>query len=248
MKLQGNTILITGGGSGIGEALAHRLHDLGNTVIIAGRDRAGLEKAAAGRGNVIPMTLDVADAQSIKTFAHRVLAEQPALNVVFNNAGITRYEALDRSRDLSGTEETITTNLLGPIRLTNALLDHLIEQPSAAIVNITSGLAFVPMVQAAAYSASKAAIHSYTVSLREALKGKVEVIEIVPGPVATAVNVGRNNPGGNQPLSEFTDEVMAQFQEHPTREEILVKRSAFARFAERDGQFDHVLQLINAGR
>ena len=245
MKLRGNTILITGGGSGIGEALAHRFHDLGNTIIIAGRGQDRLEKAAAGRANIIPITLDVTDNQAIKAFSHRVVVEHPALNVLINNAGITRFEEVDRSHDLTVMEETITTNLLGPIRLTNALIDHLVGRQNAAIVNVTSGLAFVPLVAAPTYGASKAAIHSYTVCLREALKHRVEVIEVVPGPVATEINRGRDNLGGNQPLEEFIDEVLAQFEKQPTPTEILVSRSAGARFAERDGHFEHVLQLIN---
>lgn len=248
MKLQGNTFLITGGGSGIGEALAHRFHDLGNTVIIVGRQFNGLQKAAVGRANIIPITLDVMDAQAIEEFARRVIVEHPGLNVLVNNAGITRFEEVDRSHDLTDMEETITTNVLGPIRLTNALMDHLVGQPNSAIVNITSGLAFVPLVEAPTYGASKAALHSYTVCLREALKHRVEVIEIVPGPVATAINTGRDNLGGNQPLEEFIDEVLTQFKEQPTPKEILVSRSAGARFAERDGRFDHYLQVINQGR
>ncbi|MFX9825939.1 SDR family NAD(P)-dependent oxidoreductase, partial [Acinetobacter baumannii] len=96
--------------------------------------------------------------------------------VVINNAGIMRFEALDQRRDLADAEATVTTNLLGPIRLTNALIGHLGRQPDAALVNVTSGLAFVPLVSAPTYSATKAALHGYTVALREALKGKVEVI------------------------------------------------------------------------
>ena len=125
MKTSGNTILITGGGSGIGEALAHRFHDAGNIVIIAGRRQAALDAAAQGRANIHTMTIDVESAQGVADFAMRVIAAHPALNVLINNAGIMRFEPLDRSRDLADAEATITTNLLGPIRLTNALIDHL---------------------------------------------------------------------------------------------------------------------------
>ena len=110
MKLTGNTILITGGGSGIGEALAQRFHDLGNTVIVAGRRREALEGVIAGRANMHALTLDVESAAGIQDFAHRVVAEHPALNVLVNNAGIMRYEALDQARNLGDAEATITTS------------------------------------------------------------------------------------------------------------------------------------------
>lgn len=180
MKTSGNTILMTGGGSGIGEALAHRFHDRGDTVIIAGRRRDALEAAARGRDRIHVVTLDVEDGAAVDAFAAKVVADFPALNVLFNNAGIMRFEDLTRRRDLSDAEATLTTNLLGPIRLTNALIEHLTAQPDAAIVNVTSGLAFVPLVATPTYSATKAAIHSYTVSLRTQLAGKVEVIELAP--------------------------------------------------------------------
>src|SRR5690606_26977918 len=134
MKLTGNTILVTGGGSGIGEALAHRFHDLGNKVIVAGRRRDALEQASAGRANMTAMTIDVDSADSIADFVRRVLAEHPDVNVLVNNAGIMRYEGIGTRRDLTDAEATITTNLLGPIRLIDALVDHLAAQPNAAIV------------------------------------------------------------------------------------------------------------------
>ena len=176
MKMTGNTILITGGGSGIGEALAHRLHDLGNTVIIAGRRLEALEASIAGRENMHALTLDISSPEGIADFAARLLAAHPTLNVLVNNAGIMRFESPDSARDLTDAEETITTNLLGPIRMTDALVDHLSAQANPAIINVTSGLAFVPLVTTPTYNATKAAIHSYTVSLREVLKGKVEVL------------------------------------------------------------------------
>ena len=191
MKQSGNTILVTGGGSGIGAALAHRFHDLGNTVVIAGRRQEALDRACAGRADMHALTLDVDSAEGVADFARRLLAAHPALNVLVNNAGIMRFERLDGARDLSDAEETIATNLLGPIRLTNALIDHLVAQPDAAIVNVTSGLAFVPLTTTPTYNATKAAIHSYTVAMREALKGKVEVIELAPPAVQTGLTPGQ---------------------------------------------------------
>jgi uncharacterized oxidoreductase len=246
MKTSGNTILITGGGSGIGAALAHRLHDAGNTVIVAGRRRKALEQAIAGRAHMHAVELDVTSADDIAAFSGRLLAEHPAVNVLVNNAGIMRFEALDRARDLADAEATITTNLLGPIRLTNALIDHLARQPDAAIVNVTSGLAFVPLVVTPTYNATKAAIHSYTISLREALKGRVEVIELAPPGVQTELTPGQESRPGYQPLGEFADEVMQLLARVPTPPEILVERVGSLRKAEADGRFAETLAQLNA--
>lgn len=246
MKISGNTILITGGGSGIGEALAQRFHDAGNTVIIAGRRRDALEAAIAGRPNMHAMTLDIDSVEGVEAFAREVVAAHPTLNVLINNAGMMKYEALDARRDLADAEATITTNLLGPIRLTNALVDHLKAQADAAIVNVTSGLAFVPLVAAATYSATKAAIHSYTISLRDALAGQVEVIELAPPAVQTDLTPGQRTRAGYQPLDEFADEVLALFSQAPTPREILVERVKFLRNAEAEGRFDAALDAITA--
>lgn len=246
MKLAGNTILITGGGSGIGRALAQRFHALGNTVIVAGRRREALEETIAGREGMHAMTLDVSDPEAISAFAERVVAEHPKLNVLINNAGIMRFENVAGRRALGDAEETIVTNLLAPIRITNALIDHLTAQPDAAIVNVSSGLAFVPRVDAATYSATKAAIHSYTVSLRKQLEGRVEVIELVPPAVRTELTPGQSTREGYMPLEEFADEAIALFQRKPTPKEILVERVGMLRWAERDGRFDQVVEIINS--
>jgi len=245
MKTSGNTIVVTGGGSGIGEALAHRFHDLGNTVIVAGRRMETLERAAGGRPRMHAMTVDMESADSIAAFARRLVAEFPAVNVLVNNAGIMRFEALDRRRDLGDAEATVTTNLLGPIRLTDALVEHLAAQPDAAIVNVSSGLAFVPLVAAPTYSATKAALHSYTVAMRDALRGRVEVIELAPPAVQTDLTPGQATRSGYLPLGEFIDEVMSLFQQQPTPREILVQRVAFLRNAEAERRFDETLKTLN---
>lgn len=245
MKLSGNTILITGGGSGIGEALAQRLHDLGNVVIVAGRRREALDAAIAGRANMHAATLDVEDADAIAAFARQLLADHPALNIVVNNAGIMQTENVADARSLADAERMIVTNLLGPIRLIDGLVEHLKARDGAAIVNVTSGLAFVPLVGAATYSATKAAMHSYTVSLREALKGKVEVIELAPPGVQTGLTPGQESRAGYMPLAEYIDEVMDLFGKQPTPTEIVVKRAAVLRNAEAEGRFDQVLATLN---
>ena len=245
MNQTGNTILITGGGSGIGAALAQRFHDLGNTVIVAGRRRDALENAIAGRPNMHAIELDVDSAEGVADFAKRLLTDHPAVNVLVNNAGIMRFETLERSRDLTDSEQTISTNLLGPIRLIDALIDHLAAQPGAAIINVTSGLAFVPMVATPTYNATKAAMHSYTLALRDVLKDRVEVIELAPPAVQTGLTPGQESRPGYQPLSAFMDEVMAQFAQQPTPREILVERVRFLRFAEAEGRFDATMAQLN---
>lgn len=238
-------MLITGGGSGIGRELAQRFNALGNTVIVAGRHIETLQETIAGQQNMHAMVVDVEDPNSISAFAERVIAEHPSLNVLINNAGIMRREDLTRTHDLMDAEQTVVTNLLGPIRLTNALTDHLVSQPDAAIVNVSSGLAFVPLSGTPTYNATKAAIHSYTISLREQLKGKVELIELAPPAVQTELTPGQSTREGYMPLDEFIDEVMTLFQEKPTPREILVENVNFLRWAERDGHFDQAVELLS---
>jgi uncharacterized oxidoreductase len=248
MKLTGNTILITGGGSGIGEALAQRLHDRGNTVIVAGRRQEALDRAIAGRPHMHALVLDVESGEGVADFADRLLAAHPAVNVLVNNAGIMRSEVLDRARDLADAEATIATNLLGPIRLIDALVEHLSAQPDAAIVNVTSGLAFVPLTTAATYCATKAAIHSYSQSLRQQLKGTpVQVIELAPPYVQTELMGSRqaNDPNA-MPLGEFIDEVFALLTANPDIEEVLVERVKPLRFAEANGAYAQTFAHLNA--
>jgi uncharacterized oxidoreductase len=246
VKTTGNTILITGGGSGIGRELAQRFNALGNTVIVAGRRMEALEETIAGRQGMHAMVLDVGNRDAIAWFAGRVCAEHPELNVVVNNAGIMRGENLTGKRDLHDAEQTIVTNLLAPIRLTNDLIDHLLEQADAAVVNVTSGLAFVPLSSTPTYNATKAAIHSYTVSLREQLKGRVEIIELAPPAVQTELTPGQSTRDGYMPLADFIDETMALFLQEPTPKEILVERVGFLRWAERDGNFDRAVEMLGA--
>ncbi|BBI48894.1 oxidoreductase [Vreelandella olivaria] len=245
MKTSGNTILITGGGSGIGRELALRFNALGNTVIVAGRRMETLEDTITGQRDMHAMVLDVEDSDDIAAFAKRVVAEHPNLNVLINNAGIMRREDLTSTHDLIDAEQTVVTNLLGPIRLTNALINHLVSQSDATIVNVSSGLAFVPLSGTPTYNATKAAIHSYTISLREQLKGKVELIELAPPAVQTELTPGQSTREGYMPLNDFIDEVMKLFHEKPTPKEILVENVNFLRWAERDGHFDEAVEMLN---
>jgi len=243
MHPSGNTILITGGGSGIGRALASELHNAGNRVIIAGRRQTVLDEVAAAHPGMIAMPLDMADGQAIADFAVRIIAEHPDLNVVINNAGIMVRE--DKI-DLPTAEATITTNLLGPIRLTSALLPHLMAQPQSTIVTVSSGLAFVPLIFTPTYCATKAAIHSWTVSMREQLRNtSVEVIELVPPGVQTDLMPGQAVNPRMMPLEAFMAETMALFRQQPTPEEICVERVAIMRGAAKQGKFDEVLRMLN---
>jgi len=244
MKTSGNTILLTGGGSGIGRALAQRWHDAGNKVVVAGRNTGTLGETAAGRPGIHVERLDVDDVAGLKNNVASILERHPEINVLVNNAGIMRFEKLDGARGLADAEATIATNLLGPIRLTDALIDHLLGKEDAAVVNVTSGLAFVPLVTTPTYSATKAGIHSYTVALREALRGRIEVIELAPPGVQTDLTPGQSTRPGYQPLDEFADEVMALFAQQPTPEEILVKNVQGFRHAERDGKVAELVTML----
>jgi len=244
MKTTGNTILVSGGGSGIGLALAQRWHDAGNNVIVTGRNAAKLEAAIAGRPNMSAVALDVTDADAIAAFAKAIVAKHPGLNVLVNNAGIMGTEDASTKRDLTQAEATVVTNILGPIRLTDALVDHLAAQDGSAIVNVTSGLAFVPLPKAPTYSATKAAMHSYSVALRIQLEGKVEVIELAPPAVRTDLTPGQSTREGYMPLDEFADEVMALFAKTPTPEEILVQNVLPLRNAEANGNVPQVLGML----
>jgi uncharacterized oxidoreductase len=244
MKTTGNTILVTGGGSGIGLALAQCWHDAGNHVIVTGRNAAKLDAAIAGRANMSAVALDVTDADAIAAFAKEIVAKFPDLNVLVNNAGIMSAEDASAKRDLAQAEATVVTNILGPIRLIDALVDHLAAQADSAIVNVTSGLAFVPFPKAPTYSATKAAMHSYSVALRIQLAGKVEVIELAPPAVRTDLTPGQSTREGYMPLGEFTDEVMALFGVEPTPEEILVQNVLPLRNAEASGTVPQVLGML----
>lgn len=243
MKTTGNTILVTGGGSGIGQALAQRWHDAGNHVIVTGRRQHALDATIAGRARMTAYVLDVTT-DDLDAFAKRVVAEHPKLNVLVNNAGIYSAEKVTARRDLADAEAMLTTNVLGPIRMTNAFVDHLSAQADAAILNVSSGLAFVPFPAAPTYSATKAAIHSYTAAIRPLLEGKVEVIEIVPPQVQTELTPGQSKDPNSMPLAEYADEVMALLHAATTPTEVCVERVRYFREAEAKGNFDAAVQML----
>ncbi len=247
MRTTGNTILITGGGSGIGRGLAEAFHGLGNHVIIAGRRKQTLDQTTAANPGMTSLTLDIEDRTNIRSFAAEVTARYPALNVLINNAGIMRREKLQsQPEDLADAEAIVATNLLGPIRLTAALLPLLQKQPYSAIMNVSSGLAFVPIAPTPTYCATKGAIHSYTQSLRYQLrKSSTEVLELIPPYVATDLMDGASDPRA-MPLDKFIAEVMEILKTQPTAAEISVEEVKRLRFAAESGHYDAVFQGLNA--
>src|SRR6202165_5114156 len=185
MNLTGNTIFITGGGSGIGRALAEELHKRGNKVIISGRRKSHLDSGAKANPGIEAVELDIAAPDSIKAVAKKLIAEHPDLNVLINNAGIMEPDQAAGAIDDRLLVATVTTNLLGPIRLTSALVDHLKSRHGVIVYN-TSVLAFVPLAVTAVYSATKAALHSYALSQRFLLRDSgVRVLEMAPPWVRT---------------------------------------------------------------
>ncbi|RYX81084.1 SDR family NAD(P)-dependent oxidoreductase [bacterium] len=247
MQITGNTILITGGNSGIGRAMAEALHKAGNQVIIAGRNQKSLDETVAANPGMNAVKFDVSAGEGIRAFAQQVISDYPAVNVLINNAGIMKAEnLLAQPEDLADMEATISTNLLAPIRLIAAFLPHLQSKEAATIINVTSGLASVPLAATATYNATKAAMHSYSQSLRFQLKDTtVQVIEWAPPAVATELMPGHSANPQSMPLDEFIAESMDLLKNTPDAEEILVERVKFLRFAERSGQFDKVFNILN---
>ena len=248
MKLTGNTVLITGGGSGIGRGVAEILHARGNKVIVAGHLEKELEDFARDIPDISTYVFDLRNASDVARLAASVSAEHPDLNVLINNAGIMCIEDFTGDDiDLSIAEAEVSTNLLGPIRLTAALLPHLRSRPAATLINTSSALAFVPLAAAATYSATKAAVHAFTVSLRHQLRNTtVEVLEIVPPYIQTALmgEHQRTDPNA-MPLDAFLAEVFELLQSQPTPSEIVVQRARHHRLAEAENRYDAAFQLTN---
>ena len=246
MKTRDNTILITGGGTGIGRGLAEAFHALGNQVIIAGRRKQALDETAKAHPGMVSYVVDLQDPAATRAFAMKLGSDFPALNVLVNNAGIMRAEnLLAQLGGLEDMEAIVATNLLGPFRLTAALLPLLRQQPRSTIMNVSSGLAFVPLAQTPTYCATKAALHSYTQSLRYQLKGTTtEVLELIPPYVATDLMSGASDPRA-MPLDTFITEVMHILKTLPHATEICVENVKRLRFAAQTGKDEEIFQGFN---
>jgi uncharacterized oxidoreductase len=253
MKTNGNTILITGGGSGIGRGLAEAFHQRGNQVIIAGRRQEMLDEVANANPGIATALLDVTDTADIDRFSRQMKSEYPSLNVVIHNAGIMRAEDWTAATvDTATAHATIMTNLVAPIMLTAALLPLLRKQAQSTVVTVSSGLAFVPLALAPTYCATKAAIHSFSESLRHQLKDtSVDVIEIAPPYVQTELMSAQQATDPNaMPLQAFIDEVVGLLETQPHIEEVLVQRVHRQRFAAEKGQADYkeFFETVNSKR
>jgi uncharacterized oxidoreductase len=247
MQISGNTILITGGGSGIGRALAEAFHREGNQVIIAGRRKSVLDETTAANPGMASMVLDIESKEAVKNFAAEIVQKFPKLNVVLNNAGIMQVENFKEAADEATTEAMININLLGTIRLTTALLPHLLQQPKATVLTVSSGLAFVPLAMTPAYCATKAAVHSWSQSLRYQLKNtSVGVIEIIPPYVQTELMGAQQATDSRaMPLAEYLQETFQILKTQPDVEEVHVERVKFLTQAAERGEYGKVFETLN---
>ncbi|MFF0511166.1 SDR family oxidoreductase [Streptomyces sp. NPDC004250] len=248
MDISGNTVFIPGSTSGIGLALALELQARGNKVIVGGRRGELLARIAADHPGIDTVRIDTTDAASIATAAKQVLADHPDLNVLVTMAGVMHAEDWhDPATFLATAESTVTTNVLGPIRLIAAFVEHLRTRPDATIMTVSSGLAFTPLKVTPSYNASKAAIHMLSESLRLQLADtSVKVVELVPPSVRTALLPGQEDNEHAMPLDEFVTEVVGLIEAEPDAREIQVERVKFLRYGEARGDYDQVVAALNA--
>jgi uncharacterized oxidoreductase len=248
MKISGNTIFIPGATSGIGLALARQLQAKGNTVIVGGRRAELLKRIANEQPGIDTVQIDTADAASIAAATKQVLATHPGLNVVVAMAGIMNIEDWHHPESfLSSAESVITTNVLGPIRLIAAFIEHLRAQPDSTIITVSSGLAFAPLKVTPSYNASKAAIHMLSESIRLQLADtSVKIVELEPPAVRTGLLPGQEDSDFAMPLEEFVTEVVELLENQPDANEIQVERVKFLRYGEARGDYDKVVEVLNA--
>lgn len=248
MNISGNTIFIPGATSGIGLALAQQFAARGNTVIVGGRRTELLARIAAENTDLHTIEIDTADADSIADAARSVIAEHPDLNVLITMAGIMRTEDWKTPAGfLETAESTVTTNLLGPIRLIAAFIEQLQSVPDATIMTVSSGLAFAPLRVTPTYNATKAAIHMLSESIRLQLAGTgVSVVELEPPSVRTGLMPGQETSDFAMPLQDFVAEVVDLIANQPDAAEIQVENVKFLRYGEARGDYDQVVATLNS--
>jgi uncharacterized oxidoreductase len=245
MRIDTNTIFIPGATSGIGLALALALRDRGNTVIVGGRRTELLARIGTEHG-LDTVRIDTADPASITAAAAQVIERHPELDVVVTMAGIMQIEDWPGGDFLATAEATVTTNLLGPIRLIHAFLPHLLTRPAATLMTVSSGLAFTPLRITPTYNATKAAIHMLSESLRLQLaETSVAVLELEPPSVATDLMPGQKESPFAMPLEDFVAEVIALIESQPDAKEIQVENVKFLRYGEARGDYDQVVATLN---
>ncbi|WP_448811213.1 SDR family oxidoreductase [Agromyces bauzanensis] len=246
MRISANTIFIPGGTSGIGLALAQRLQDAGNTVVIGGRRTDVLDRLAAEHGFGTVM-IDISDPASVLSARDAVLAAHPDLNVLIAMAGIMVAEDVTRADFLEDAERIVETNVLGPVRLISAFSEHLQARPDATIMTVSSGLAHTPLRLTPSYNASKAFIHQFTESIRLQFAGtSVQVIELVPPAVRTELMPGQSQVEAFLPLDDYIDETMSLLASQPDATEILVERVKPLRFSEVNGAYEQAIAMVNS--
>jgi short-subunit dehydrogenase involved in D-alanine esterification of teichoic acids len=248
MDITNSTVFIPGATSGIGLALAVALHEQGSTVVVGGRRTELLEQIASDHPGLDTVRIDTTDPESIATAAKDVIERHPDLDTLVTMAGIMRTEDWHHPEGFLDTaEETITTNVHGPIRLIGAFVEHLQTRPHATIVTVSSGLAFAPLKVTPTYDASKAAIHMLSEAVRLQLADtSVDVVELVPPSVATDLMPGQRESAFAMPLDAFVAEVVDLLRTQPDAHEILVERVKFLRFGEARGDYDQVVATLNA--
>ncbi len=247
MRIHGNTIFIPGATSGIGLALALRLAEKGNTVVVGGRRAELLEQIAAEHPGIGTVWIDTTEPDSITGAAKEVLASYPDLNVLVTMAGIMRVEDWTTPDGFLATAEaTVATNLLGPIRLIAAFIEHLRTRPESTLMTVSSGLAFAPLKATPSYNATKAAIHMLSESLRLQLSDtRVEVVELEPPAVRTGLLPGQETSEFAMPLDDFVTEVVELIETQPEADEIQVQNVKFLRYGEARGDYADVVAALN---
>jgi uncharacterized oxidoreductase len=245
MNLSSNTVLITGGSEGIGLAIAEHFLKAGSEVIVCGRREDKLLEAQAKNPALHIRVADVSSEEGRKELWQWATGQFPKLNILINNAGIQRRFAFTQEMDWAQVQQEIAINLEAPIHLTMLFLPHLLEQTQPVIMNVTSGLAFVPATFAPVYAATKAAMHSVTMSLRQQLSNTpIEVIEILPPAVNTNLGgVGLHDSG--VPLAEFASAVVKGLENGDP--EVTYGMSAKTSRASRE-ELDQIFKQMNQPR